>query len=1287
MTGPRRLAAALTALLLPGSALVVTAAAHPGAAAAATPPWPKAPVLHESDRPTSCPPLQSDPNTGDAEPRTPTGRFPWPAPPAGVNPEDYAAYAHTPTQFPPLRPANWGGDYKLTSARTSDPTIYQNPQELCGVEGNSVDKAWQVTTGRPTTVIAITDSGIEWCDPGIVDKIYLNRAALPLPENAQGLTKPQLEAAGVKFTDSDPYDLNGDGVFNVQDYANDPRVHSVASTYGGLYCGSYISPADLIRTFGDSASPYYYGHQGPGGFTEAIAGWNFVDNNNNPVDDVSYGHGTGEAEDSTGAADSATEVGTCPNCMVLPIRVGDSFVAQGDAFAQGVLFAVDSGATLVQEALGTIDETTLDRQAVDYAYAHGVPIVASAADEEAEHHNEPANLPHMIVVNSLTHALNEAGVPAQEPQSYLDLNGCTNYGANISVGVESGSCSSEATGKTGGIVGLAESEAENLMLAGKLTPYPGLHNGVGSPVPLSANEIQQLVTMSADDVDFQTAAPPFPPDNYAEIAPYPSRRYPSQPGYDMYTGYGRIDANKILRWIAAGRIPPEASLNSPDWFVTYSRQQTVRVTGLVAAVRATSYHWMLEIGVGPNPEPTAWYLVDSGHGSRPAHLSVDIPGYLIARLFPSITGGPTTVAGQPAPDKFTFTLRLVVTDNRGYVGMDRRTDFVHEDPTLVAGFPKYLGASVDSPPTFAPIGPHGEDVMLVATSAGQVDAFLPDGSQLPGWPVRTDPLAYHSGERAWTSKQVTDVPRGAILGGVAVGDLADKTGHALDVVAADWTGKVYAWNSQGHLLAGFPVHTSPAFSSAAARNADNRLLPGIVSAPALADLQGNGQLDIVAASMDRHVYAWQPDGRPVPGWPVLVVPPSLVKSVDPTTNRITYTSSANPLQGTKLLDTPAIGNLTGGSGPPDVLVGSNEEYGQPPNISAVDADFWALGQLPQLLSPSNSPVFAIYPNGANHPAPVGAPAPTGFPDPGAFLPGWPAMIADLDAGLLPDVADGTTGSPSLADLNGNGRLEVGVNSSVGPGYILNPDGSSYLGTGPDGKDYVLDAIPPGPLSNAPEIPSLPAVGQGILAPLGEWAPGVSYITPAASAGKALDAALPDEQVPNDNQVDAWSTVSGHFDPAYPRETGDLQFLVQPIVANVGGKGAGLFVVDGTSTYDLRAYNALGQEAPGFPKFTGGWVVNSPAFGPWGTLRDDVLAVGTREGWLYAWTTPTPACAAIGPWPKEHHDLWNTGNLSEQGAPVPRCATSTASAAVPTWPTVNNPAPPPTSLGAIGVRRE
>ena len=224
---------------------------------------------------------------------------------------------HTPAGQIPERPANWvlgGGDVKLTSARSNVAALYENPQELCGVEGNSVDKAWQTTTGLPSTLIAVTDSGIEWCDPALVDKIYLNRQALPPPEDAQGRTKAQLETAGRYFADSDPYDLNGSGIFNVEQYANDPRIakpYFCAAHHGDGYGYTGISPADLIATFGTPGSRYYAPRTGPAGFTDAIAGWDFVDDDNNPYDAVHYDHGTGTAEDSPEPAGNSRRGGWC----------------------------------------------------------------------------------------------------------------------------------------------------------------------------------------------------------------------------------------------------------------------------------------------------------------------------------------------------------------------------------------------------------------------------------------------------------------------------------------------------------------------------------------------------------------------------------------------------------------------------------------------------------------------------------------------------------------------------------------------------------------------------------------------------------------------------------------------------------------------------------------------------------------------------------------------------------------------------------------------------------------
>ncbi len=1267
-------------------------------------------------RPVTCPnPAPSDPNTGGSGTQTSNGTVPWPSPPSGTNPMNYQTYNHTAVASPPIRPANWvdgNAPITLTSAPYHRPSgligslytqVNQNPQELCGVIGNSVDKAWQVTTGRPTTVVAVLDSGIEWCNNGLVNKAYVNPAALPFPENAQGLTKPQLQAQGQTFTDNNPYDLYDTGVINAAQWAQDPRVLKVIGKY---HCGSFISPMDLINAFGTPtmpgangttvANPYYcptycnasnsdYSASSPAGFTEAVSGWNFLNNNNNPEDTVRYGHGTGRALDVGGAANSTgSQPGACLNCMILPVRTGDSFIASGNAFAQGVLFAVDSGASVIEVAMGGYDITPTAREAIAYAQAHGVPVVVASADEEAQHHNLPTILSHTIVDSSV---LPYPGIPfggntysPVTPPSSLFLNGCSNYGANVTVAVESVQCTSQATGVLAGITGLAESAAADAVANGTLQPYPGLKTVSGQPVPLSVNEIKQLISMSANPVNFADAAGSFPANNYGvswmtqklglfftNLLPATSQ-FPTQAGFNMYTGYGRVNAYNIVQRIANGQIPPEAEMTSPSWFQTYNPSQpggTVPVSGHVAAVRTPGpFTWQVLVGVGPQPALNAYHLVAQGSGQGGPSGSytgplANIPLSKIASYFPAGTNfsqPPTNPNGSPNPNATTFTILLQVKASNGLVGMARRAGFLHSDPTLLPGFPKRLGGSIDAAPRLAPIGPNGTNVLLVADADGTIHAYLPNGSELPGWPVHTNYLAYHAGEAAFTKGGVTP-PRGEIIGGIAVGNLYGTASSGLDIVATDLAGNVYAWNIKGQLLPGFPVHTNPVYSEASIANSSNRVLPGIFAAPALADLQGNGQLDIVAPAMDRHIYAWQPNGKLVPGWPVLVVDPSEVKSVNWWNNQVTFSGTSNAQIGTKLMDTPAIGNLNGGKGPPDVIVGSNEDYKGKENANIKDPILNLLTLtvdlgLPLPLSGANSRVYAIYPNGSLHPAAKGAPNPPGYPNPGAFLPGWPAAIANLQAPLLPDIGNGVGESPTLASLNFNGQLQTSVMATVGPPYLLNPNGTSALGYGGSpSTPNVMNIASFGSNASSNSGPSIPFMGSPIVAPLNTSSSATcpfSVIAPALSLGTVEDTAFPGKQAGNQNQFDAWSACSGNFLPAFPGYLNSMPFLTQPIVADIANGVP--YAVLGSSLYDLRAVNAAGQEAPGFPKFTGGWMINSPVFGTFGNLATQVLVAGTREGDLWAWSTPEPAMARSGPWPQDHHDLWNTNNLATVGAP-------------------------------------
>jgi hypothetical protein len=109
--------------------------------------------------------------------------MPWPSAPgpARYDYENYLRSNTTPNDYS-------ASDYKVTSA--SDPSTGLTAQEPGGLEGASLDKAWQVSTGRPDIHIAVLDSGIIWDDYGrmldLRNKVAPNWAELPPPEAANG---------------------------------------------------------------------------------------------------------------------------------------------------------------------------------------------------------------------------------------------------------------------------------------------------------------------------------------------------------------------------------------------------------------------------------------------------------------------------------------------------------------------------------------------------------------------------------------------------------------------------------------------------------------------------------------------------------------------------------------------------------------------------------------------------------------------------------------------------------------------------------------------------------------------------------------------------------------------------------------------------------------------------------------------------------------------------------------------------------------------------------------------
>jgi hypothetical protein len=1264
---------------------------------------------------------------------TALGDFPY-NPRAGGSQTDYKDFFLGPNDNPPADlDGNEAWEYSATPESGAPPDTLGT--ELGYVRGahlaDAADPpvtAWETTLGRPDVVIAVHDSGIKWNDAGAMNnlrfKIHLNKGELPVPNtgrNDGGSTTESLLGTDCAGYTAGVYDANGDNVINLRDYACDSRVNVTDPRRVGP--GGMLTPQDLLLAFSNNTD------SDNNGFEDDIVGWDFVDDDNDPYDDVQYGHGTGEAQDSNAeAANGQGGVGTCPDCMVMPIRVGESFIADVNRFGRGVLYATDNGASIVQEALGTINNTRFAREAVNYAYNHGVTVIASAADEAAQHNNWPSSLPHVILVNSVTQ-YDTTFTPTS--RSYLQFNGCTNFNAKITVAIPSVSCSSDATGKGSGMAGLIYSAALNASDRGKLAnaPLPPTgdcqravdldNNSQLDPCVITPNEVRQLMasgtvggTGEADDVDFMPGAEPAcnpvplpgctgtdAKFDAAQVGhPVPgtlatTRAYPAGGGHDQFYGWGRANiANAVGTLVRpdgsggfnAALVPPEVEITSPEWYDQIDPgQTTITVKGHVS-VRpiggSSTCQYRVLVAPGHYPtngeSPTGDFQQVGGVNSCSSPVDGvlgTIPVSTLTGLFPAGTNftgpepspipSPTPAIpgdnGRPFQAPHGFTVKVVAsytpTGGPQLTGEDQRAAWLHRDADMLAGFPRKITNNSDltgdgeSSPALADLDGDNKNELIVASADGFVHAFERDGSELPGWPVRGDqPGFLHTGAHAFTSGEVSSDFGGAMLSSVAVGD-TDHDGIP-EVYVADYEGKVYGWNVNGQRI--FQREANPDLSGkplAPFQNVrsgkGNRTQHGFIASPVLADIDGDNRLEIVAANMDRHLYAWNPNGSAVPGFPDLVVDRNKVASIDPTTHKINFKPDAGVEQQGGMIDTPAIGDLDAASGPnarPEIVVGTNEEYDAGSdggvNVDSVNGGSFALLQQAGILSPGNTRLYAIKPTGDADSNP-------NTPDDNRA--GWPKKVGLAITELLPDVGEGVTGPPIIGPVNcqanGGSGPKVGVIPNNGFAYVFNPDGSSCYGN--DGSGDRALQVNFGGSATKYDTPLLAAVGSPVF---GSLTPGASpsFLAPATGAIRAVDLGINEYQGGQDF-VMAWNSETSVPQPGFPGELNDLQFLTGPSVADIDNN-PGEEIVDGTAAFDLGAFSAGGTTVPGWPKLTGDWTIAQPLIGTFGTLdtpanaTHKVVVGETRSGYILAYNTPAAACTA-GSWPRFHHDNANSGD--------------------------------------------
>ncbi len=133
-----------------------------------------------------------------------------------------------------------------------------------------------------------------------------------------------------------------------------------------------------------------------------VTGTDVVNNDNNPMDDE--GHGTMVAGIAAAETNNGLGVaGAAWNARIMPVKVLglDGSGTDGD-IAEGIVWAVDHGAEVINLSLGGPGSSSALESAVAYATSHNVVVVAASGNEGTSEPSYPGAIPDVVTVGATT---------------------------------------------------------------------------------------------------------------------------------------------------------------------------------------------------------------------------------------------------------------------------------------------------------------------------------------------------------------------------------------------------------------------------------------------------------------------------------------------------------------------------------------------------------------------------------------------------------------------------------------------------------------------------------------------------------------------------------------------------------------------------------------------------------------------------------------------------------------------------------------------------------------------